>query len=272
MVRKLVLLLLALGAVLVAIVSYDRYYARKDVSRMVREARLTAATKTALALNRHLKNTEIEVAVSDGTVTLSGAVGTDIQKQLAENIALSIRDVVKVQNSIVVSRAVALQQEARERSLGERLDDLTTEAAVKTALLLNENVSARDIGVKAERGLVTLTGAVKTPAEAELARKIAEDVEGVVSVRFAIEVEGPPGTDKERSVLEKVDDARVVAQARAAFMVNRNIDSSEIEVSSLDGAMTLTGIVRSGAEKDLAQKIAEDCWGVKSVANELRIK
>lgn len=270
--RKLALIVLALVAVIVAIFSYQKYYARKDVSRMLSEARLTASTKTALSLNRHLKNAKIDVTVSGGMITLTGAVGSEIQKQLAGEVARSIKGAGKVQNNLIVSRALTLKPQARDRTLGERLDDLTIEAAVKTALILNENVNARRIGVKSNRGHVVLTGKVDTAAEAELARKIADDVEGVVSVEFklALEETAEPGSVK--SIVEKVDDARVVAQVRAALMVNRNLDSSEIEVSSRGGVVTLSGIVRSGAEKDLAQKVAEDCWGVKGVVNELRIK
>ncbi len=270
--KKVLLIVLALGAVLVAILSYQKYYARRDVARMLSEARLTASTKTALSLNRHLNNSKIEVEVSGGTITLTGAVGTEIQKQLAEGIALSIKGAHKIQNNIVVSRALTFKPVTRERSLGERLDDLTIEASIKTALILNEHVNARHIGVSSERGRVVLTGKVATPAEAELARKLADDIEGVVSVEFRLSLDETAETEPDRSILEKVDDARVVALVRAALMVNRNLDSSEIEVSSRDGVVKLSGIVLSGAEKDLAKKVAEDCWGVKGVVNELRVK
>ena len=269
--RKLALIILALVAVVVAVFSYQKYYARKDVSLMLNEARLTATTKTALSLSRHLKNAEIDVAVSGGTVTLSGVVGSEIQKQLAGEVARSIKGASKIQNNLVVSRALLLKPTTRERSLGERLDDLTIEASVKTALMLNENVRSRRIGVSSTNGRVTLTGKVGSAAEGELARKIAEDVKGVVSVESRIALEEAGEEESERSIIEKVDDVRVVAQVRAALMVNRNLDSSEIEVMSRGGVVTLSGIVRSGAEKDLAQKVTEDCRGVKGVVNELRI-
>jgi len=269
--RKLALIILALVAVIVAVFSYQKHYARKNVSLMLNEARLTATTKTALSLNRHLKNTKIDVAVSGGTVTLSGAVGSEIQKQLAGEVARSIKGASKIQNNLVVSKALLLKPTTRERSLGERLDDLTIEASVKTALMLNENVRSRRIGVSSTNGRVTLTGKVGSAAEGELARKIAEDVKGVVSVESRIALEEADEEEGERSIIEKVDDVRVVAQVRAALMVNRNLDSSEIEVMSRGGVVTLSGIVRSGAEKDLAQKVTEDCRGVKGVVNELRI-
>lgn len=270
--RKFLLAILALIAIVVAIFSYEKYYARKDISRMLSEARLTASAKTALSLNRHLKNTRLDVSVEKGMVILSGAVRTEIQKELAGEVALSIKGVTKVQNNLVISKGIMISQIERERTLGERLDDLTIEASVKTALMLNENVSARKIGVSSDRGRVLLTGKIASPAEAELARKIADDIEGVVAVEFKLALEAVPDKPEgQKSIMERVDDARVVAQVRAALMVNRNLDSSEIEVQSEGGAVRLSGIVRSGAEKDLAKKVAEDCWGVKSVDNALRI-
>ena len=271
MVRKILLIVLALVAVALALFSYGKYYARKDVPRMLNEVQVKASVKTALALNRHLNNTEIEVSASGGEVTLSGTVGTEIQKQLAEKVALSIKGVDRVQNTLSVSRIFARAPIERARTLGERLDDLTIEASIKTSFMLNENVKARDIRVNSLRGRVTLTGAFASPAEAELARKIAEDVEGVISVETKSKIEEAEGEAGDRSLIRKVDDARIVAQVRAALMVNRNVDSTEIEVSSHEGMVTLTGIVRSGAEKDLAHKIAEDCRGVRGVINELRI-
>ena len=271
--RKLLLAILALAAIVVSIVYYEKFYARKDVSRMLGEARLTASTKTALSLNRHLDDAKIEVSVTDGVVALSGAVGTDIQMQLAGEIARSIKGVKSVRNNLVISRGLTISQTSREPTLGERLDDLTIEASVKTALMLNENVRARHIGVDSSRGHVVLTGKVTSPAEAELARKLADDVEGVRSVEFKLEVEEETETaGGKKTFVEKVDDVGIVAQVSAALMVNRNLDASEIEVASEGGVVRLNGIVHSGAERDLAQKVAEDCWGVKSVDNQLRIK
>jgi osmotically-inducible protein OsmY len=270
-VRKFLLLIFAIITIAAAIFSYDRYYARNKVSRMLGEARLAASTKTALSLNRHLKDAELEVSVSENATTLSGVVRTEIQKSLAGEVALSIKGVKEVHNNVIVSRTVGASATAPERTLGERLDDLTIEASVKTALALNEYVSSRKISVKSDRGHVVLEGKTSSAAEAELARKIAEDVEGVRSVEFRLALEDVTEEKTGRSILQKVDDVRVSALVRAAFMVNRNLDSSEIEIVSENGIVRLNGIVRSGAEKDLAQKIAEDCKGVKAVDNELRI-
>jgi osmotically-inducible protein OsmY len=269
--RKLLFFIFALVALGVAFFSYSKYYARKDVTKMLNEARLSASVKTALALNRHLKDTNIDVAASDGTITLSGAVGTAIQRQLAEEIASSISGVDKCQNNLSINALLNQMPPNSERTLGQKLDDLTVEASIKTALLLNENVRGRSIRVSSYKGNVTLTGSVDSLAELELARKIAVDVDGVASVENKLEVNGVR-TIANDTVTQKLNDATIEAQVRAALMVNRNIDSTEIEVKSRNAIVTLTGMVHSGAEKELVEKIAEGCWGVKGVINEIRIK
>jgi osmotically-inducible protein OsmY len=271
MLKKSLLLFLALVTVGGAFFSYSKFYARKDITQMLNEARLNASIKTALALNRHMKGTEINVSVEDGTVELSGAVGTEIQKQLAGEIALSIKGAKAVQNGLTIKRILSRKSDENERTLGEKLDDLTVEASVKTALTLNENIRARRINVKCFRGAVTLDGSVYSVAESELAAKIADDVEGVASVDNRLKLNDDDETS-DGTGAEKVDDARIEAQVRDALTVNRNIDSTEIEVASRGGIVTLTGLVHTGAEKDLVQKITEECRGVKGVVNEMRVR
>jgi len=268
MIRKIFFLLFAFAAIAVAFFSYSKFYARKDIKVIVDNARLSASVKTALALNRQLKTAEIDVSVTEGEILLDGSVGTTIQRQLAEEITRSIRGVNEVHNNLLVNKLIAAKPVDNERTLGEKLDDLTIEASVKTALLLNENVRARDIKVSSLRGHVVLAGSVDSVAEYELARKIADDVEGVVAVQNDIQLSGK----ENGAVPPKVDDKTLVTQVRAALMVNRNIDSTEIEIGSHNGIVTLTGLVHSGAEKDLVQKIAEGCWGVGGVVNEIRVR
>ena len=64
--RKLPLIILALAAIAIALLSYEKFIARRDISRMLNDTRLTASLKTALALNRHLKDAQIEVSANQG--------------------------------------------------------------------------------------------------------------------------------------------------------------------------------------------------------------
>ena len=59
---------------------------------------------------------------------------------------------------------------------------------VKSALLWNSNVPGNRIDVDAESGVVTLTGEVDSESQKELARRIADDIQGVREVRDQLRV------------------------------------------------------------------------------------
>ena len=60
-------------------------------------------------LNKHSKidASDIEVEVNKGEVTLKGKVDTEEEKQLAENIAMSVRGVSKIENHLHIGIGLA---------------------------------------------------------------------------------------------------------------------------------------------------------------------
>lgn len=72
--------------------------------------------------------------------------------------------------------------EAAANEAGEAMTDGMVTTKVKAQLAAAGGVSAMDIGVETDRGVVTLSGTVKSDAERELAISIAESVEGVEDV------------------------------------------------------------------------------------------
>lgn len=72
------------------------------------------------------------------------------------------------------------------RRAGEYLDDQTLETKVKTALIRNDQVKARNIEVEARDGVVRLSGHVDSSAEADSAVTTAQEVSGVKSVQSTL--------------------------------------------------------------------------------------
>src|SRR5262245_56992608 len=70
----------------------------------------------------------------------------------------------------------------RERNAAAAMDDVTLTARVKTALLNDRQIDATRIGVSASNGVVTLSGTVKTPAEAARAGEPTRQTPGVKAV------------------------------------------------------------------------------------------
>ena len=74
------------------------------------------------------------------------------------------------------------------KTVGDTIDDATISTRVKTALLNDPDVGALRIDVNTAAGVVTLSGAVKSPAEADRAVQIAQTVKGVKQVKSALQV------------------------------------------------------------------------------------
>lgn len=68
-------------------------------------------------------------------------------------------------------------------STGEYIDDRALTAKVKTALIRDDEVQARDINVDTFKGTVQLTGFVDSRDDVRRAEEIAEGVEGVRTVQ-----------------------------------------------------------------------------------------
>jgi len=82
------------------------------------------------------------------------------------------------------------------KSVGETIDDTTITTRVKTAMLNDPGVGGLRIDVDTFKGVVTLSGRVKSEGEKEQAVTLARRVSGVAEVKDALQVvpEGQPAT------------------------------------------------------------------------------
>ena len=70
--------------------------------KYIEDSVLTAKVKTALIQQQGLQGFEIHVTTHRGIVQLSGFVDTDVQKELAGQIARNVDGVVQLVNNIIV--------------------------------------------------------------------------------------------------------------------------------------------------------------------------
>jgi hyperosmotically inducible periplasmic protein len=75
------------------------------------------------------------------------------------------------------------------KTAGETIDDATITARVKTSLLNDEQVSGLAIDVDTAKGVVTLSGIVKSQAEADRAVSLTRSVSGVKDVKSTLQVQ-----------------------------------------------------------------------------------
>jgi len=74
------------------------------------------------------------------------------------------------------------------KTIGETIDDTTITTRVKTSMLNDPAVGGLGIDVDTYKGVVTLSGRVKTPGERDQALSLARRVDGVTEVKDALQV------------------------------------------------------------------------------------
>ncbi len=84
----------------------------------------------------------------------------------------------------------AASEPEQPRGVDQALHDAGITAAVKIALAFEPGVSATEINVDTDRGVVTLRGEVKTESERQLAAKVAEDAANLKEVVNELRVRG----------------------------------------------------------------------------------
>jgi osmotically-inducible protein OsmY len=142
------------------------------------DAWITTKVKTALLFHRHVSATGTTVYTKDGVVTLQGEASSLAQKELTTEYARDIDNVKEVKNEMTIAKTPATPKE----TMGDKIDDASITAQVKSSLLSHHSTSAMHTGVSTTDGVVTLSGVAKNDAEKSLVTKLATDINGVTSV------------------------------------------------------------------------------------------
>ena len=207
--QRLALLLSAAGLVFTAACSQT-------------DAGVTTAVKTKLATDDTVKASEINVDTHNHVVTLNGTVGSQAEKERALMIARNTKGVTNVIDDLTVGPVPAATTGAYEQkaedtahnakvktedaahdakvkteeyghdakvkteNAAEKTGEVITDAAitseVKTKFLAEPGVSGLNINVDTNDHVVTLSGNVKSKAEAAKAMSIARGTKGVKRV------------------------------------------------------------------------------------------
>lgn len=254
---------------LIGLAPFAAHAAEGDVSRELSEARQEGSIWTAFALNRHLNPFTIDVDVENGSAKLTGKVETDVERDLAEQIALGIDGVDKVDNQLTLDPAFEAKASS-EPSLSQRFDDATLAATVKSKLLWNSNTEGLDIKVNAANGAVSLTGTAQSAEAKDLAGRLAANTEGVREVNNQLSVSATESTAaKTQNAADDaavaISDAWITSKVKSSFIYSRNLDGLNISVDTQKGMVSLSGSVLSNAEKQLAIETARNIRGVRGV-------
>jgi hyperosmotically inducible protein len=100
------------------------------------------------------------------------------QKELTTEYTKDIDNVKSVNNEMTIATTPATPS----ATMGDKIDDASITAEVKSSLLSHHSTSALHTSVSTTDGVVTLGGIAKNDAERSLVTKLATDINGVTSV------------------------------------------------------------------------------------------
>ena len=119
------------------------------------------------------------------------------------------------------------------------------------------------VKVKANDGIVTLTGTVQDKDQRSLAVDTVENLPGVTSVKNEIKIE---------STYPEHSDAWMAFKIRSRLLVRGNVSAANTKVAVTDGNVILTGTADNAAQKELTEVYAKEIDWVKSVTNNIVVK
>ena len=238
----------------------DIKQAASEVRDASENAMTTTKVKTAFALSKSISVFEINVESNNGVVTLNGEVPSDRTKRLAEAVARETVGVRDVRNNLRVNpnaraNPEALRGESADPELRAKIEERLTASRIDP---LRVTVAVQD-------KVVTLSGEVDSSDQKHTAERVAWGFEGVRDVRNNLRVanQGAQTGGESTDVLAK--------RVEFELYSSRAFDLAALQIQNHGGVITLNGPVRSLAEKELAQRIASDVDGVKSVRNNLTV-
>ena len=214
------------------------------------DASITDAIQHELAHEEIVPFNRIDVTTQDGIVTLTGSVSTVAARNQAERRTSIVRGVRSIINHI----KVATTRQAAE-----------VESDVRAALAEDPATDAYEVNVRADTdGVITLTGAVDSWAEKDLAETVTTTVPGVTAVANELTVEPAPVFGGDGDLAEVI---------RGRLRWDARVNDSLISVIVMDGGRVLvSGTVGSLAEKRLATQLAH-VQGAQSInATHLDVK
>jgi len=139
---------------------------------------LSTKVKSTLLFHRNVSAGGTDVHVKNGVVSLRGEASSQAQKELTGEYAKDTEGVNEVKNEMTVAKTPAWPSE----TIGERIDDASVTAQVKSSLLSHRSTSALKTKVATKDGVVTLSGNAKNAAEKALVTKLVTDINGVNNV------------------------------------------------------------------------------------------
>jgi len=191
---------------------------------------------------------QIGVAAKDGVVTLEGEVSSYTEKWNVEAAAQRVHGVM----------ALAVELKVKLSALGERTDADIAESA-QHALSWTTSLPKDAVKVLVENGWLTLSGDVEWQYQRQAAADGVRHLPGIIGVSNQIGIKPPLSVTVVKADIEAALKRRAAADAKTITVAVNGTD------------VTLTGIVHSWAERELATRSAWGSAGVSHVIDNMSL-
>ena len=142
--------------------------------------------------------------------------------------------------------------------------------AVNNALTAN-NLGVVTVSQDRDKGVMTLSGDVETQAKKEQAEQVAKQAAPDYTISDQVGVR-PIGMESQAKAVDSNLDSGIEDNCKAMLKAHKNLDKQSISCSAKNGTLTLSGSVKTVAEKSEAGKLAKQIPNVKETVNEIAVK
>jgi hyperosmotically inducible protein len=241
-----------LTVLVMVLVSAIPVMASSDNTARISDSTVKVLVERELA-RRDLAKSEIEVAVDDRVVTLSGTVRSLAERERVAEGASKAYGVARVENNLAV---------------GGDVSDREIAAAVRRSILTHPNYDTFDwIEARVLDGMVTLSGSVREPWRRGEFEKRVMNIAGVLKIDNQIKALPLSTYDDEIRI-------RAVRTLYGSSTFNRYSIGAHppIHVIVENGRLVLKGIVANKMERQIAESLVRTNTLALDVRNDLQVE
>jgi len=211
------------------------------------DERVLADVRSELEWDPFVLDAEVDVEVHGGIVTLRGTANSLANRDAINDAAHRVHGVLDVVDELQV----------KVPGIGGRTDTEIARA-VRDALEWDAFVPDDKITSTVSLGIVTIEGLVQTWMQRADAERVVRGLSGVRGVINQITVAAKP-----------VDSTKIRNEIEEALERQAEREARRIGVSVKDGVVTVTGRIRSWAEKNAIDRVVGFAPGVRRVDDQL---
>ena len=258
--------------------------AATDAAEQRPDTWIATSVEAALYGSDEVRGSDIAVSVDDGVVTLSGTVESESAHERALALARNTEGITRVDDRLTVQPETTAEAGADPETAQPTATTGTAQAdrspswiatKIQAQYFTSPDIKPWNIDVTVRpTGVVELRGEVDEASDRTEAVRIARATEGVVRVDDHLRVRGeaPSDADAGVPVVEGIDnDAWLTAKIQSKYFLDDDVKGLDVDVTTMDGVVTLRGTVDSAYERRQAVALARSTEGVQEVRDELKV-